>query len=163
MDIQKIKSLVETNKRVSELNKQNYFFSSVMLVTSALESKANSALVNFYNREKNEIASFNATENGMEFSGLSPPMKETEIMPLEIDKAKMDPEEAMKKCLAKAPKESISRVVSVLRTSTNANAETGPTWQVNIFLKNFNVISTVIDAETGEEIASSKMSLSSKL
>ncbi len=163
MDIQKIKSLVESSRRVSELAKEKYFFSSVMLVTGSLESKANSAVVNFYNREKNEIASFNVAGDNMEFSGLSPPMKDTEIMALKINKASLNPEDAMKKCLSKAPNESISRVVSVLRTSTNARAETGPTWQVNIFLKNFNVISTVIDAETGEEIASSKMSLSSKL
>ncbi len=163
MDIQKIKSLVESSGRVAELNKENYFFSSVMLVTSSLEATANSAVVNFYNRQKNEIASFNATESGIEFAGLSPPMKETEIMQLEINKVSVCPEDAMKKCMAKAPKESISRVVSVLRTSANARAGVGPTWQVNMFLKNFNVISTVIDAETGEEIASSKMSLSSKL
>src|SRR3989344_8340230 len=128
MDIQKIKSLMESSERVAELNKENYFFSSVMFVTNSLELNGGSAVVNFYNREKNEIASFNATDNGMEFAGLSPPMKETEIMQLEINKVSLGPEDAMKKCLAKAPKESISRVVSVLRTSTNARAENGPTW-----------------------------------
>ncbi|MBI4167675.1 MAG: hypothetical protein HY515_01835 [Candidatus Aenigmarchaeota archaeon] len=163
MDIQRIKSLVESSEKVAELKKEGFFLSSFMYLAHSLAKGPHSVIVNFYNKQKNELASFNANEKGFEFAGLSPPIKETEIIPLEVDKIVLEADEAMKKCGSKAPEEAISRIVLVLRTSTNSKAETGPTWQVNIFLKNFHVISTVLDAENGEEIASSKMSLSSKL
>ncbi|MBI4174210.1 MAG: hypothetical protein HY517_01080 [Candidatus Aenigmarchaeota archaeon] len=163
MDIQKIKSLIEGSEKASELKAENFFLSSLMLVSRSLLSPPHSVIVNFYNKLRNELASFSASETGLEFSGLSPPMRETDIMPLEIEKAAVEAGEVAKKCGHRAQEETISRIVSVLRTSTNASAENGPCWQVNIFLKDFQVVSVVFDAENGEEIASSKMSLSSKL
>lgn len=163
MDIPKIKSLIESSEKAAELRAENFFLSSVMLVSKSLAAPSHSTTVNFYNKQRNEIASFNASESGLEFSGLSPPMRETEILPLEIEKVAIGEEEVMKKCGPKAPEETFSRAVLVLRTSTNSRTENGPTWQASIFLKNLHVVSVVFDAENGEEIASTKMSLSSKL
>ncbi|MBI4177047.1 MAG: hypothetical protein HY516_01650 [Candidatus Aenigmarchaeota archaeon] len=163
MDIPKIKSLIEGSEKVLELEKEGFFLSSFMYMARSLSAPPHSTIVNFYHKLRNELASFNVDESRLEFAGLSPPMKETEIIPLEAGKISMTAEEAMRKCGSKAPDEAISRVVLVLRMSTNSKAENGPTWQVNIFLKNFSVVSAVFDAENGEEIASTKMSLSSKL
>lgn len=163
MDLPRIKSLIESNERVSELKAKNFFLSSLMLVSKLLSSPSHSTTVNFYNKQKNELASFSLSESGLEFSGLSPPMREIEIVPLEIEKVAIGEEEVMKKCGHRAPEETISRIVLVLRTSTNSKAENGPCWQINIFLKNFQVVSVVFDAENGEEIASTKMNLSTNL
>lgn len=163
MDVPGIKSLIEGSEKVSGLKKEGFFLSSFMYLARSLSAAPHSVVVNFYHKQRNELASFNATGGGLEFAGLSPPMKETDIIQLEIDKVALGVEDVMRKCGPKAPDESVSRVVLVLRTSTNSRAENGPTWQASIFLKNFSVVSAVFDAENGEEIASTKMSLSSKL
>ncbi len=163
MDIQRIKSLIESSEKVAELKKESFFLSSLMYLARSLLAQPHSVVVNFYNKQKNELASFDVDESRFEFAGLSPPMKETEIIPLEIDKVVLGADEAVKKCGSKAPEEAVSRIVLVLRTSTNSEAENGPTWQVNIFLKNFHIISTVFDAQNGEEIASTKLNLSTNL
>ncbi|MBI3412458.1 MAG: hypothetical protein HY051_00040 [Candidatus Aenigmarchaeota archaeon] len=163
MDIPKIKSLIGASDKAAELKSENYFLSSVMFILRSLSSPAHTATVNFYNKTRNELASFSLRENSLEFAGLSPPMKETEIMPLEIERTRLEADDIMKKCGGKTDENSISRIVLVLRTSTNSKTENGPTWQASIFLKNFQVVSVIFDAENGEEIASTKFNLSANL
>jgi len=161
MDIAQIRSLIADNEKVKELESEDFFLSSLMVVAPNLSSAPESIIVNFYNKEKNQIASFSAEPSGLKFSSISPPIKEVEITTLAIEKILLNADEAMKKCSSNTKDDEISRVVGVLRMSSNLKNENGPCWHINMFLKTLKVLSVVIDAESGQEIASSTSKLTS--
>ncbi|MFH0889761.1 MAG: hypothetical protein V1836_01275 [Candidatus Aenigmatarchaeota archaeon] len=154
-----IRGLLDSNEKVSKLLTDGYFLSSIIVMTDSFSTPPKQVMVNLYNKSKNELASFSFNGNDLEFSGLSPPMKESEIPPLNIDKACAKPEDILSKCKTKVQAENIARVMLVLRTSTNSKSEAGPSWHVNIFLKNLKALSIIFDAENGEEIASTQMKM----
>ncbi len=162
MDISTVKELIGNSEKAASLAADGFFLSSVMFISRGLSAPPDSVMINFYSREKNELASFSAGQNGLSFSGLSPPMKETGILPLDFARVSASREEVMQKCASKAADNLISRVVLVLRTSSNANGEAGPCWQANLFLNDLNILSVVFDAKTGEELSSTKTKLFGK-
>ena len=159
MDIPHIKDLIVGCDKIKQLESEDFFLSSFMAVVPNLSLATDSVMVNFYNKKKNQIASFSLNGDELKLTGISPPMKEVEIAPLGIEKPLMSVEEAMKKCTSRAKDDEISRVVCVLRISSNSRNESGPCWHINIFLKNLHILSVVFDAENGEEIASSTKKL----
>ena len=154
-----IKELMGNNEKAASLAADGFFLSSVMFISKAPSAPPDSSMINFYSNKKNELASFSADQGRLSFSGLSPPVKETEIRPLDLARVSMGREEVMKECASKSAGSLISRIVLVLRTSSNASGGAGPCWHVNIFLKDLHILTIVFDAENGEELLSTKTKL----
>ncbi len=162
MDVSSVKELIMGSEKAASLVADGFFLSSVMFISKDVSALPNSVMINFYSKKNNELASFSAEQDGLSFSGLSPPMKETGIRPLDLERVSVDREDIMKRCAPKAADSMVSRIVLVLRTSSNASGEAGPCWQANLFLKDLHVLSVIFDAENGGELSSAKTKLFGK-
>ncbi len=159
MEMEQIKALIKGNEKAATMVSAGYFLASIMFVSKTLFDEPASTMVNFYNRDKKEIAAFSIEPDGMKFSGLSPPMKDVDINPLDMERVSTSMAGMAKKCVSRNEGALITRAVFVLRTSSNSKGETGPCWHANMFLANLHVLSIIFDAETGDEISSTKTKL----